>query len=90
MKTATETVSPIVHPGGTSREELLQLRAEACSAIIASLAALRRMAPNGRDYYPEPGRMELAVEQHRQRCKALTAVLDSIRAECRAIDVEGA
>jgi hypothetical protein len=82
----TKLVTPIVHLNGTSKAELLRLREEFYAALDAAVAALREMAPNGRDYYPgEAGLMERAVEQHRRRCASLTDLMREMEEECRAI-----
>lgn len=85
-RVVVEPVCPIVHDNGTSKAELLRLREEAYAAISDTVEKLRQMAPNGRDYYPEPGRMEQAEEQHKRRCRALTDMLTELEAECLAIN----
>lgn len=82
-------ILPIVHLNGTSREELIRLRCEAGQKIREALAALAEMAPNGRDYYPEPGRFEKARAQHDLRAAALRHLYDEIEAEYLALDEEG-
>lgn len=84
MKTAN-VVTPIIHLNGTSKESLLEALENAYAAVREAMDKLRECAPNGRDYYPEPGRMDKAVAQHRQRQEHLQAVYDSIEAEAYAI-----
>lgn len=86
-RTRTEVVTPIIHGNGTSKESLLEALKVAYSAVRDAMDKLRECAPNGRDYYPEPGRMEKAVAQHRQRQEHLQAVYDSIGDEALAISV---
>lgn len=82
----SNVVLPTVHLNGTSSKELCQLREDAYLAINAALDAMRQMAPNGRDYYPVPGSMERAQEQHRRRCLALQRVADEISYE--AVEIQ--
>jgi len=79
-------VMPIVHMNGTSRRELTNLRYNAAHKIREALEALSEMAPNGRDYYPEPGRLEQALEQHLRRVRMLTALQKEIDAELIALE----
>lgn len=74
-------IMPFVHMNGTSKNELLELREKAYSALDSAMDALKEMAPNGRDYYPDPGRMEKAVEQHRRRMKAITDIMAELEKE---------
>ncbi len=60
-------ILPIVHMNGTSRQELLQLRKDLYRAIGQAQHALAEMSPNGRDYYPEKGRLQKAIDQHARR-----------------------
>jgi len=82
-------VSPIVHLNGTSRGSLLAALEDAYLAVSNAMDTLRQCAPNGRDYYPDPGRMPKAEDQHRSRGEYLKAVLDSIEAEVAAIGFDG-
>lgn len=79
-------VMPFVHMNGTSAEELLQVREDAYSAISEALDKLRQMAPNGRDYYPVPGSMEKAVQQHQRRMKALSDIMTELEEEATYIN----
>ncbi len=79
-------VLPIVHLNGTSKQELLEQRETAYAAVQTALDALRGMSPNGRDYYPVPGRLELALEQHTRRMKTLTDLMKELEQECLGID----
>jgi len=80
-----DLVLPIVHLNGTSRDELVYLRIEACHQLRQALAALAEMVPNGRDYYLEPGRMEKALKQHERRVEAVRKVYEGVTAEVEAI-----
>jgi hypothetical protein len=77
---------PTVHLNGTSREELIQLRLEAVTAIREAIVALRKAAPHGRDYYvqsPEAYRMARAVWE--ARLDALENVAEELRSEALEI-----
>ena len=77
----TNIIAPIVHMNGTSRAELeLQLQ-NAYMSLHNAYDAMKRAAPNGRDYYPVPGLMERAVEQHMRRLREVGDVMDEIEAE---------
>lgn len=78
-------VLPIVHLNGTSRETLQDTRSETYRALDDALSALKRMAPNGRDYYVSPGLMEAAQKQHERRMQAITDLMDEIEYECNEI-----
>ena len=77
---------PIVHDNGTSKQSLLDSRDDVYDALRAVLERLRDMAPNGRDYYPDPGRMERAVELHRARGQYVLDLMTAIEAEMDAIN----
>jgi hypothetical protein len=79
-------ILPVVHLNGTSKQELLELREGAYQALTRAVEALRNMAPNGRDFYPVPGRMDLALAQHTRRMKVLTDLMKEIEEECLEID----
>jgi hypothetical protein len=78
-------VAPIVHLNGTSREQLLEVREAAYAALDEAYTALKQTAPNGRDYYPEPGLLEKAQEQHSRRLRLIDAVMTSLQTEMYCI-----
>lgn len=84
----TDVVSPIVHLNGTSAERLIEQLSDVYDAAEQLYAALKQAAPNGRDYYPEPGRLERAIAQHRQRMAAVQAIQASVEAEIAAIEAQ--
>jgi hypothetical protein len=81
-------VTPIVHRNGDRQETLLDTLETAYHAVRAAMDALRTCAPNGRNYYPEPGRLVLAEAQHRARQEHLHVVLESLEAEAGGIQRE--
>jgi hypothetical protein len=79
-------VAPIVHLNGTSKEELLRLRSDAYDALNVAFGVLKKAAPNGRDYYPCPGLMMDAIDQHTSRLMAILVVMKSIETEMQLIE----
>lgn len=79
-------VVPIVHDNGTSKRCLLEYREAAYSSLQDALESLKEMSPNGRDYYPDPGRFEKAVAQHTRRMRVITDLMVELEAECAAIN----
>lgn len=78
---------PIIHPNGTSRKELLDLRENAYAALEHALDALKRMTPNGRDYYPAgPCLLNGALLQHQRRLQAVHGIMEELEEECRQIN----
>ena len=78
-------VTPIIHPNGDSAEVLLTNLKEAFRAVRAAIEAVYSCAPNGRNYYPEPGRFKRALVQNDERLAKLLAVKQSIRDEAIAL-----
>ena len=85
MTSTTDLVTPIVHLNGTSRDSLLGQRSDAYDALEKAAAALRQMAPNGRDYYLEEGRLQKAEAQHMRRLAAIRSLQDEIEREMHLI-----
>ena len=84
----SETIHPIVHLNGTSREELISIRLAALDALREAEIKLSEMAPNGRDYYFEDGLLEKALEQHRARVETLKTIREDIFAEVEKMEDE--
>ena len=82
-------VTPIVHLNGTSKEALLEQRKDVYMALRAVEKALCQMSPNGRDYYPEPGKMDKARAQHERRMGMVNTLIDEMVTEANAIDWQG-
>jgi len=86
---ASETViAPIIHLNGTSKEMLMDELEAAYYALGNAYDAVKKSGPNGRDYYPVPGLMEKAVEQHSSRLTAIDAVRESISRQLVAISAQ--
>jgi hypothetical protein len=81
-------VTPIIHLNGDRKETLIENLERCYCAVSDAIEALRRCAGNGRNFYPEPGRLERYEAQHMLRMEHLMAVYRSIEAEAIAIDQE--
>jgi hypothetical protein len=71
-------ILPIIHLNGTSRESLVDDACTARSALESAIEALCQMRPNGRDYYPAPGTLGPATDEHEQRIQAVRRVSDEL------------
>jgi hypothetical protein len=78
-------ILPIIHLNGDRKETLVRHIEAAFDALSAAYDALKDCAPNGRNYYPAPGRMEDALAQHIARQEAVVGVMDSLCAELAGI-----
>jgi hypothetical protein len=89
MNQDVNVVTPIVHMNGTGKQTLLNQREDVYTALREVERCICQMAPNGRDYYPEPGRMELAQAQHARRLGMLKQLMSEMVAEAEAIQEAG-
>jgi hypothetical protein len=86
MSTATETITPIVHLNGTSRQDLLDQRFAAFDALTEAGEVFAKAAPNARDYYPRGAEyVEAAQRQHDQRMDSLKAIMAGLQDELEAL-----
>ncbi len=72
---------PMVHMNGTSEKDLVEQFENAFDAVQTAYEALKKSAPNGRDYYcypPETGGFELARKQHTERLQKLHDVQNEL------------
>lgn len=68
-------ILPTIHLNGTSRIELFDSHVAAIVALDQAIAALRRAAPNSRDYYPQsPQAYAQARDEHLARLAAMDAI----------------
>lgn len=88
MSTETDVVLPIVHLNGTSKDRLMANLNNVWDALDKVFHAMREASPNGRDYYPDPGRMDLAVAQHRRRMQMITDLQQELTEEIEGIDAQ--
>lgn len=78
-------ILPIVHLNGTSKNDLIEQRREACIKLHEALDALSAMAPNGRDYYPVPGLFYKAVAISDARMATVRGIWKEVEAEAIAL-----
>ncbi len=89
MKSGDRVVCPMVHWNGTSKDELIRQRQEFYAALQEAQRQLGAMAPNGRDYYVQPGLLEKAQAQDERRREVLAGLLAEIETEIDGIDGQG-
>lgn len=76
---------PTIHLNGTGGEALMSDLIETNNALRAAIAALEKMAPNGRDYYPQGNdAISEASKEHRARIDALVGGAARDYGNCRA------
>jgi hypothetical protein len=82
-------ITPTVHLNGSSKDLLLRQYQEAFEALDAAIGALQMARPHGRDYYIQDNRaFHVAIEQHRERLKALETVRTELRELYQAVMVQ--
>ena len=84
----SDIITPIIHLNGDRKATLVNALETAYDALSAAERALCACAPNGRNYYPDPGRYEKAERQHVARLAHLAALLASLEGEMNAIQRE--
>ena len=78
-------ILPIIHQNGTHPDSLIEALSRFRWYVATAQEKIGTISPNGRDYYPDPGRMDLAVEQHQRRSKVLTDLIAELDAEILGI-----
>lgn len=86
MQTLAEVVLPIVHMNGDTKSTLIGNLVQAYKALRAAQKALADGCPNARNYYPIPGRYDLARAQYLARQDQIEAVMRSLVAEVEGIN----
>ena len=81
----SEIVCPIIHMNGDRAHTLVNALEAAYDAVRLAVDLTLDCAPNGRNYYPDPGRFERAMAQHVERLTHLNAVLQTLEDEAAAI-----
>lgn len=79
-----DLIVPQVHMNGTSQRELLRQFMDAHTALEEALDALRKTAPNGRDYYVT-GNFSEAQLAHIRRMTKIEEVSDEVEKIAEAI-----
>ena len=87
--TTEKLITPTVHRGGTSADELLHVRATFSCALHTAITALENMSPNARDYRECLGgsvpTFREAGEQQQRRFEILQALRQEIENEQESI-----
>jgi len=76
---------PVIHLNGTGAETLVDSLCEAIEAVRFAQDKLRACNPNGRDYYPDPGRMPRAEALHVRRSHVLNELAAALEGDVEAI-----
>jgi hypothetical protein len=72
--------APTINLNGTHGPDLYESLGRVVDALEDSLDALRRAAPNGRDYLTT-NKLLLACNEHQRRAEVLTALIEEIQDE---------
>jgi hypothetical protein len=89
-KWGEEMLVPTIHSNGTSKESLTNDLEDAYYKIQLAYDALKRCAPNGRDYYLQgAGALSKATDEHMARLKHLDIVMVEIQELCEKINEQG-
>ena len=71
---------PTVHLNGTGKEELTENYQRAYLALYNAMEAMKRAAPNARDYYVQDSNaFTVAMLEHTDRLKMIQQVQDEIQ-----------
>lgn len=72
-------IKPTIHMNGTSPQDLLEGYSDAMEKVSDAVCALKNVAPNGRDYYPQgDAALSQAIREHNERVKAVELVLQEL------------
>ena len=86
----TTLAIPTVHLNGTSKSDLLDQFCEAINSLHEAGWALAKAAPNGRDYYVQPGNsIAVAIDQHDARMNKLREVVSELEEIAMAVSDQG-
>lgn len=80
-------ISPIININGSSRDDLIKPRLEACDALMDAITAIQQATPNGRDYPGDAERCLADRQIHYDRIAALHELREKLYAE--AIYIRG-
>ena len=87
---ADELQAPLVHLNGSGKDHLIDNLCGASQALNGAYEVLRRVCPNGRDYYPlGSAAMARAEQEHRSRLERLDQIKAEIDAMAEAIADQG-
>jgi hypothetical protein len=74
-----------IHMNGTSAERLIEDLCNASEALDNAYNAMKKAAPNGRDYYPQGA---FAIEQATQEHLARLRMVDAVKNEIDRLTIE--
>src|SRR5262249_10796845 len=76
-------ITPTIHVGGTSKQELMEQRSDFKIALINAREKLTAVVPHPRDYYNDAsGRLQYAAdEQYRRRADMLNLLIEEMDRE---------
>jgi hypothetical protein len=80
-----QPILPIIHQNGTSADQLLDDYGRFYDLLYRALEKVGLISPNPRDYYLDPGRMDLAVAQYERRCNTLRALMAEVEQDMHGI-----
>jgi hypothetical protein len=81
-------ICPMIHPEGTSKDELLQQTVEAIAAVWRALEAMSAAAPHARDYSPQgPDAYKQALRDHLWAMDQLMLVLNHLKRRAAHLQV---
>jgi len=84
------TTIPTIHLNGTSKADLLEGYLDVLTALREASDALRKAAPNGRDYYVQgPDAYTAAATDHTARLRKLEDIRKEIEQIATAISDQG-
>lgn len=78
-------MKPILNLNGTSAEALIEAQVNARQAVLALMAALGDVAPNGRDYIGHPDAYARDRQIHADRLNILDRLYNELGDEALAI-----
>ena len=79
-------ITPTVHLGGTSRQDLLDQFMEAGHALSLALSKMQDACPNGRDYYLQgPDALSMAMQAHASRVARVQSVMAEYGVLCEFV-----
>lgn len=81
----TPLIIPTLNHNGSSADDLIAPRREACALIDALAVALSAVLPHGRDYPGNDTALQADRQTHRERISALRALHTALIDECIAI-----
>lgn len=86
--TSQDIILPIIHLNGDSADTLIANLKKQYRSLSTAMITLKRGAPNARNYYPDPGRYEQALEQFNRRHQLLKDMQEELLVELQGIQCQ--